>query len=147
VKCRPILSRYSEIFKGLTHRGSELKKRKRLNPHPKRPDTTHNHDLNRQNEWIRENLFDSMGNYLYCSCIRTTFGISRLRLAHQRAVKRKQSEEPLREMTKVEVEERVSEYVVMPASLDIAFKEWWRSLEPSHTVMVRCPHERHGNAG
>ena len=90
-----------------------------------------------------------MGNYLYCSpCIRTTFGISRRRLTRQRAVKRKQSEEPLREMTKVEVEEeRVSEYVVMPASLDIAFKEWWRSLEPSHTVMVRYPHECHGNAG
>ena len=90
-----------------------------------------------------------MGNYLYCSpCIRTTFGISRRRLTRQRAVKRKQSEEPLREMTKVEVEEeRVSEYVVMPASLDIAFKEWWRSLEPSHTVMVRYPHEHHGNAG
>lgn len=48
-------------------------------------------------------------------------------------MKRKQSEEPLREMAKVEVEEeRVCEYIVMPASLDIAFKEWWHSSEPSH---------------
>ena len=126
-----------------------MKKRKHLNPDPKRPDTMHYRDLNRQNEWIRENLFDPMENYLYCSpCIRTTFGISRQRLSRQRAIKRKQSQEPLREMTKVEVEEeRVSEYVVMPASLDMAFKEWWRSMEPSDTVMVRYPHERHGNAG
>ena len=148
-KCRPILSRYSDIFKGLIHQGSELKKRKRLNPHPKLPDTTHYCDLNRQNDWIRENLFDPMGNHLYCSpCICSSLGVSRQRLARQRAIKRKQSQEPLRDMTKAEVEDkRVSEYVVMPASLDIAFKEWWHTLEPSHTVMVRYPHERHGNAG
>lgn len=69
-------------------------------------------------------------------------------MARQRAIKRRQSQEPLRDITKAEVEEqRVSEYVVMPASLEIAFKDWWRSLEPSHTVMVRYPHEHHGNAG
>ena len=51
-------------------------------------------------------------------------------------------------MTKAEVEEeRVSEYVVMPASLDIAFREWWSSLEPTDMVVVRYPHSRHGNAG
>ena len=31
----------------------------------------------------------------------------------------------------------------MSASLEIAFKEWW----PFHSVMVRYPHARHGNAG
>ena len=99
-QCRPILSRYSEIFNGLTHRGSELKKRKHLNPDPKRPDITHYHDLNR-----------------------TTFGISRQRLACQRAVKKKQSEEPLREMTKVEVKEkRISEYVVCRPLLILPLK-------------------------
>ena len=66
-KCRPILSRYSEIFKGLTHRGSELKKRKRLNPDPKRPDTTHYRDLNRQNEWIRENTVIYLSFPVLCS--------------------------------------------------------------------------------
>ena len=140
-KCRPILSRYSGIFKGLVHQGSELKKRKRLNPHPKRPDTTHYRDLNRQNDWIRENLY-------CCPCIRASLGVSRQRLARQRGIKRRQFQEPLRDMTKAEVEEEsVSEYVVMPASLEIGFKEWWVSLEPSHTVMVRYPHARHGNAG
>ena len=42
---------------------------------------------------------------------------------------------------------RVSEYVVMPASLEISFKEWWSSLQLSHEVSVRYPHGRHGNAG
>ncbi len=149
VKCRPILSRYSDIFKGLVHQGSELKKKKHLNPHPKRPEMTHYRDVKRQNDWLREHVFDPMGNYLYCCpCIRASFGVSGQRLARQRNIKRKQSQEPLRDMSKAEVEEeRVSEYVVMPASLDMAFKEWWRSLQPSHTVMVRYPHERHGNAG
>ena len=48
-KCRPVLSLYSDCFKDLTHHGSELKRRKHLNPHPKRPDMTHYRDLNRQN--------------------------------------------------------------------------------------------------
>ena len=88
VTCRPILSRYSD--KGLIHQGSELKKRKRLNPHLKCPDMTHYRDLNCQNDWIRENLFDPMGNHLYCSpCIHASLGVSRQRLARQRVIKRK----------------------------------------------------------
>ena len=146
-KCRPILSRYSDIFKGLIHQGSELKKRKHLNPHPKRPDTTHYRDLNRQNDWIRENIFNPMGNYLFCcacillclhSCIIGSIWTetSSSKGYKKKAISRKQSQEPLRDLTKAEV-----------ASLDIAFNKWWSSLEPSHTVMVRYPHERHGNAG
>lgn len=51
-------------------------------------------------------------------------------------------------MTKTEVEEQwLGDYVVMPTCLEMAFKVWWRSLEPSHTVDIRYPHARHGNAG
>ena len=51
-------------------------------------------------------------------------------------------------MTKSEVEEeRLGQYVLMPSALDLSFKAWWRSLEPSATVEVRYPHARHGNAG
>ena len=74
-----------------------------------------------------------------------TSGATRQRIARQRAIMREQSQEPLRTMTKVAVEEdRVSEYVVMPASLDISLKEWWSCLLPSHEVTVRYPHDRHG---
>ena len=94
-------------------------------------------------------MFDPMGNYLFCSpCIRKSLGVSQQRLSRQRAIKRKQSQETLLNMTKAEAEAgRVTECVVMPASLEIAFKEWWLSLEPFHSVMVRYPHARHGNAG
>lgn len=148
-KCSPILGHYADTFKGLVHQGSKLKRRKQVNPHPKHPDMVHYHNLKSQNDWIRENLFDPMGNYLFCcSCIQASLGISRQRLARQRAIKRRQSQEPLRTMTKLAVEEeRLSHYVVMPASLEISFKEWWSSLQPSDEVTVRYPHARHGNAG
>jgi len=57
-----------------------------------------------------------MGNYLFDSaCIRAAFSLSKQRLARQRAIKRKQSQEPIREMTKSDIEkDHVSEYVVMP---------------------------------
>ena len=51
-------------------------------------------------------------------------------------------------MTKAAVErENLGEYVLMPTDLDIAFKQWWRSLDSAFLVNVRYPHERHGNAG
>ena len=53
-QCKPILLRYVDTFKGLVHVGSELKRRKNTNPHPKNPDKTHYRDLNCQNEWLHE---------------------------------------------------------------------------------------------
>ena len=51
-------------------------------------------------------------------------------------------------MTKSEVEEKLlGQYVSMPSTLELSFKSWWRSLEPSHVVVVSYPHARHGNAG
>ena len=36
-KCSPVLSRYVDTFNGLVHQGSELKKRKHMNPSPCNP--------------------------------------------------------------------------------------------------------------
>ena len=50
----------------------------------------------------------------------------------------KESQEPLRDMTKAEVEEQcLSAYVVMPAALEVAFKEWWQSLKSSDVITIR----------
>lgn len=108
-KCRPILSLYKDLFDELTHRGSDLK-RKHAQPNPKRSSAIPYRDITRQNEWMRENLFDPMDNYLFDSaCIRAALGVSKQRLARQREIERKQSKEPLRDMTKSDVEkERVS---------------------------------------
>ena len=148
-KRRPILSRYEGIYKSLIHQHSELKKRKHANPHPKRPDFVHYRDLKGQNEWIRENCFDPMGNYLFCcSCIRASLKISKQRIAHQRAIKQQESQEPLRDVTKAEVEEQcLSAYVIMPAALEVAFKEWWQSLKSSDVITIRYPHACHSNTG
>ncbi len=149
-QCHPVLSRYSTTFKEMVHTGTELKKRKKINPSPKRPESefTHYRDITAQNEWIRANMFDSIGNYLYCfNCIKSSLGISKSRLSRQRSIKRHESQEPIVQMTKCDVEEqRLGEYVVMPASLELAFKKWWRSVAPSDTVDIRYPHNKHGNA-
>ena len=44
-QCKPVLSRYVDTFKGLVHVGSELKRRKNTNPHPKNPDKTHYREI------------------------------------------------------------------------------------------------------
>ena len=74
LQCKPVLCRYTDVFKGLVHQGSELKRKIAINPHPAKSDVTHYRDLVRQNEWLRQNMFDSLGNYLYCcACIRAAF--------------------------------------------------------------------------
>ena len=103
----------------------------------------------RQNEWLRSNLFDGAGNYLYCqSCIRACFSISGDRLARQRNIKRQYLQHPVIDMSKADViEKRVSEYVIMPNTVTTSFSKWWMSLDPETVVQFRFPHERHGNAG
>ena len=88
--CIPVLNKYTPIFKGLKRQGSELKRRKVSNPHPKHPEHELYRDLVKQNDWLRANVFDGLGNYLFCSkCIHVALGVSYKRLARQRRVKRK----------------------------------------------------------
>ena len=88
-RCLPVLSRYVDSFRELTHRVSHLKRVEHINPSPLSPDGDHYRDVKRQNEWIRENVFDVMGNFLFCaSCVCSAFRISYQRLTRQRNVKR-----------------------------------------------------------
>ena len=109
----------------MVHQGSDLKRKIAVNPHPKRADTTHYRDLVRQNEWLRQNVFDSLGNYLYCAaCIHAALGVSKDRLTRQRNIKRKQSQQPTVDMVKSEVEEkRLGSYVIMPANVQASFRK------------------------
>ena len=149
-QCYPILSRYTDAFKLMMHSGTELKKRKRRNPYPKADtDFEHYRDITKQNDWLRSNMFDCVGNYLYCSnCIKVAFEVSNDRLARQRSIKRNESKNPTVVLTKAEIEEkRLSEYVIMPTDVEASFKRWWRGVSPSANLEVRYPHSRHGNAG
>jgi len=147
--CAPVLQKYADTFKGIKRQGSELKRRKCTNPHPKKPSTQQYRDLVRQNEWLRNNIFDAVGNYLFCCrCVHHALGISFQRLSRQRTVKRKQFAKPLCSLTKSEVEAKnLSQYVVMPQGCEMSFMAWWKLLESSSIVTVQYPHERHGHAG
>ena len=114
-KCQPVLARFTDTFKSMKKQGSSLKMVKR--PVPRRADMDHYRDLKAQNDWLRSNVFDSMGNYLYCAkCIRTAFGISKQRLSRQRKMKQSASQEPITQITKAEVEEkRLREFIIMPS--------------------------------
>ena len=72
------------------------------------------------------NVFDSMGNYLYCNaCICAALDISKLRLAHQRSIKRQLYQRPVVEMKKAQVEEQhLGEYIIMPDTVESSFKLW-----------------------
>lgn len=148
-QCSPILEKYAATFKGLKHQGNDLKRRKLLNPHPKKVNFTHYRDLKAQNDWLLNNIFDVHGNYLFCSqCVHLSLGVSYKRLARQRNVKRRHATEPIRQLTKAQVEnERLGEFVVIPPENQSSFKRWWKQVGSEEMVQVRYPHQKHGLSG
>ena len=63
--CDPILSRHMSEFKGIVHTGSEYNSRKRIHPYPMKTEFTHYRDIVSQNNWLKSNILDSLGNYFY----------------------------------------------------------------------------------
>ena len=94
-----------------------------------------------QNEWLRQNIFDPMGNYLFgAPCVVDSLQLSYQRLSRQRLVKRRQSQQSILEMPKSQVEsESLGEYIVMPIGCDQSFKTWWRSLDGTAQVQIAIP--------
>ena len=102
-----------------------------------------------QNELIRGNIFDAMGNYLFChKCIIKALNVNLQRLSRQRKIKQNQFQKPLVSMTKNEVDkEKVKSFVFMPESVETSLSLWWANLTNDHIVSVRYPHEKPGLAG
>lgn len=146
---RPILSRYADTFNAMVHQGTALKKRKCTNSNSKHTDSIPYRNVKQQNDWLQSNVFDNTGNYLYCcACIYAALGISKRILARQRRIKWQQSQHPIVEMSKGQVEDKsLGEYVIMPDSEESSFKTWWQSLLKLVVISVRYPYTRHGNAG
>ena len=142
-KCHPVLSHYKTTFKGLEHTGSARKSRKSRNPHPKRINTQPYRDMNAQNQnaWLRANIFDAVGNYLFCcKCVCAALHVSPQRLSRQRGVKRVQFQTPTEQMLKSEVEQQqLGSCVVMPADCECSLLEWWQSIPSTTEVTVRFP--------
>ena len=136
--CAPVLQKYYETFNSLKRQGSELKKRKHINPHPKKPNREHYRDLTKQNSWILSNIFDSMGNYLLCCfCVHHGLGISYQRLTRQRNIKRSQNKQPIVKLTKLEIiKQSLAQYVIMP-DIDMSFIRWWKTIDNNTELSVR----------
>ena len=63
-QCASVLSRYRDIFLKMVHQGSELKRKKAIYPNPKKDDAIPYRDIVKQNEWLQQNCYDSLGNYV-----------------------------------------------------------------------------------
>ena len=103
-----------------------------------------------QNKWLRHNVLDAHGNFLFCEdYIVACLDVHTERLHKQRIIKRKQKQQPIVEMTKGEVsEKRLESYVLHGDDEDLlTFAVWWRTLDDDQEVEVQYPHERHGLAG
>ena len=141
--CAPVLQKYADAFASMKRQVSELKKRKSINPQPKKAEPQRYRDLVKQNEWLRSNIFDAVGNYLFCCrCVHHALGISFQRLSRQRKVKRSQYAEPLRSILKSEVKEKnLSQYVIMPQGCESSFMAWWKLLMilalPQCSILVK----------
>ena len=72
---------------------------------------------------VRANLFNSIGNYLYCyKCIISSLGISQDRLTRQWNIKRRESNHPVTQTTKSEDEEQnLGKFVMMPPNIELSF--------------------------
>ena len=144
-QCLPGLTRIVEGFHRSTHSGSDLKKRKKRYPNPKNKDRAHYRNIVAENAWIRGNIFDPMGNYLFAT---TVHKVSKQCLSRQRKVKRKLFQQQETKMSKEEVEkEKLTSFIVLPLEIELCFALWWKSLPSDHEVIVRYPFERHGLAG
>ena len=147
--CAPVLEKYTSTFKNILRQGSELKSRKKVNPNPRKPNFQHYRDLVKQNEWLRNNIFDPMGNYLFCSrCVHGALGVAYQRLSRLRNIKKAQFSNPVQLMTKCAVEEaKLGDSVIMPSDCNQSFVQWWKSLDPDSQVSVRYPYQKHGLSG
>jgi len=134
--CIPYCLGMLKFSKSLAHHGTQLRKCQHVNPYPKRADAIPQGDMKTQNEWLVSNVFNSLGNYLYCQpCSVAAFGVSRQRLAHLRKVKQEMYYHLAVDMTKEEVEEqRLGEFVIMPTGTVEEFAIWWRGLGGSTVV-------------
>lgn len=133
----------------MVRQGTELKKRKKRLPIPHHPERDHYRDLVLQNEWLQANVFDAMGNYLFCQeCIVKALHVSKQRLARQRAIKRDTVQSNIKTLKKSEVDEKnLKLSVVMPIGHSQSLNSWWKTLAPDDEVSVRFPHGRHGLSG
>lgn len=93
-------------------------------------------NIHAQNKWLRQNIFDSLGNYIYCQqCVQSVLEVNSDRLANQRKIKRSLAFSSIVEMKKCEVEEKNLRCdVMLPES--VSLDEYWKNLDYDDYVEV-----------
>ena len=104
------------------------------------------HNIQQQNEWLLQNMFDSRG--IICIAIHAYLLLHEGRLTKLRGLKRDQNTTPLKSLSKEAIEDQnLLDSIVMPESITISLKEWWKTLQREDIVTVRYHYGRHKLAG
>jgi hypothetical protein len=139
--CQETLGHFSDMFKNMLHTGQKLIDRA-SNQQPKRPDKKYR-NINQQNKWLLENVFDSYGNYIFCfCCIKNILGVGGKRLHRLREIKRQQAVSPTIQIRKDQVPVERACDIVAPKYVTNVLT-WWMNLESSSIVELRSPPKLH----
>ncbi len=111
------------------------------------PNTTANRDMNQQNKWLLENVFDSYGNYTFCcSCIQNILGVSGRRLRRLREIKQKQADISTILVRKDQVSKDQTCNIVPPANVTNII-DWWANLGNDSIIELRSTPKLHQGRG
>jgi len=139
--CQETLGKFADSFKSMLHTGPKLFNRASIQQ-PKTANKKYR-DINQQNKWLLENVFDSYGNYTFCfSCIKNILDVGGKRLHRLRGIKRRQASAPTIRVRKDQVSTEQTCNVVPPATVTNVLG-WWASLENSSIIELHNPPKLH----
>jgi hypothetical protein len=139
--CKETLGQFVDMFNNMLHTGQSLIHRACIQQ-PKKANKKYR-NINKQNEWLLENVFDIYGNYLFCvPCIKEILNVHASRLHRLREIKRGQANAPIRQIRKEDVPKERAQDIVPPVNV-INVLEWWMGLENNSFVSLRDPPKLH----
>ena len=137
--CMETLVAFVDKFRSMVH----VKAKSNHQP----PNKKTSQDINQQNKWLLENVFDSYGNYIFCcSCIQDILGVSGRRLRRLRKIKQQQSIIPTIWVRKDQVSKDQTCSVIPPADVASAI-DWWANLNNDSIIELRSPPKLHNGRG
>jgi len=139
--CQETLGKFADNFKSMLHTGQKLVNRASIQQ-PKTANKKYR-DINQQNKWLIENVFDSYGNYIFCfSCIKNILDVGGKRLHRLREIKRRQAKAPTIRVRKDRISTEQTCDVVPPATVTNVLA-WWTNLEDSSIIELHNPPKLH----
>jgi len=139
--CQAVLGKFAGTFKSMRSTGRKLVNRASIQQ-PKTANKKYR-DINQQNKWLLENVFDPYGNYVFCfHCIKNILEVSGNRLHRLREIKRQQAAAPT---IKVRVDQISAEQTcdVIPPETVTNVLVWWANLEDSSIIELHTAEKLH----